>query len=347
MNTVDQNQTLGRESVGSQAASNLLFISWAENCSRSDSLAERLCGISSMIYSPVWKSRYSTIAFKYLSQCLKTVRILCHYKPQTVLVMTPPVIACIPVWAYAKLRGAQYVIDAHTAAFVDRRWTPFLFLHKFFSRHAAATIVTNQFLADIVRKWGASSKIVSDVPICFPKPSNIKLKGPVNMTFISTFTPDEPLVTFLLATRRVSDVHFYVTGRLKDAPLSVLKQAPDNVTFTDFLSGSDYVGLLLASDAVICLTTVDHTMQRGAYEAVYLGKPVITSNFNLLREAFPSGTVHVDETAEDIARGIAEMRDSLTKYQRDVEQLRILKLRRWSDVQKDLSDLLKNSRRDR
>ena len=56
---------------------------------------------------------------------------------------------------------------------------------------------------------------------------------------------------------------------------------PDNVRLTGFLPDSDYVGLILASDAVIALTTMDHTMQRGAYEAVYLGRPVITSNLTM------------------------------------------------------------------
>ena len=38
------------------------------------------------------------------------------------IVMSPPAIACLPVWLYSKLFGAKYIIDAHTAAFVDPRW---------------------------------------------------------------------------------------------------------------------------------------------------------------------------------------------------------------------------------
>src|SRR5215831_14402116 len=90
--------------------SNLVFISWAQNCSRSDSLAMRLDGKSVMIYSPFWGSNYLTVIFKYLSQSLKTLQTLFRYKPRIVMVMTPPVVACASVWLYAKLTGAQYAI---------------------------------------------------------------------------------------------------------------------------------------------------------------------------------------------------------------------------------------------
>src|SRR5690242_17845843 len=100
----------------------LAFVSWAEGCSRSDSIARRLGGVSFMIYSPFWGSRYSTIIFKYLSQTFKTLAVLFRYRPDVVMVMTPPVIACFPVWLYTKLTRAQYVIDAHSGAFIDERW---------------------------------------------------------------------------------------------------------------------------------------------------------------------------------------------------------------------------------
>jgi glycosyltransferase involved in cell wall biosynthesis len=161
----------------------------------------------------------------------------------------------------------------------------------------------------------------------------------VNMTFISTFTRDEPLEAFLGAASQVPDVQFYVTGRLKDANSNTLKHAPENVTFTDFLNNSDYVGLLTASDAVVCLTTEDHTMQRGAYEAIYLGKPVITSKFDILRESFPKGTVHVENNSNDIAEGIREMRGNLDGYRREAEQLKSEKLERWRQVKKELNAL--------
>ena len=67
-------------------------------------------------------------------------------------------------------------------------------------------------------------------------------------------------------------------------------------------------------------------MQRGAYQAIYLGKPIITSNFEVLRENFNKGTIHVDMTVEDIVRGIGQMKNHLERYREEAKTLRLEKL---------------------
>ncbi len=142
------------------------------------------------------------------------------------------------------------------------------------------------------------------------------------MTLACTFTRDEPIELFFRAAARVPDVDFHVTGNYRRADAAVLAAKPANVRLTGFLADGEYVGLLLASDAVISLTTLDHTMQRAAYEAVYLGRPVVTSNFDLLRRHFCKGAVHVGNTVEEIASGIVRMRDDLARFRSEVEELR-------------------------
>jgi glycosyltransferase involved in cell wall biosynthesis len=318
----------------------LVFVSWAPFCSRSDSIAYRLGGVSYMVYSPKWGSRAATILFKYASQTWKTLRLLFRQRPRVVFVMTPPVVACIPVWLYTRLTRSAYVIDAHSGAFVDERWKPLLFLHRFFSRGALTTIVTSRHLASLVEGWGARATIVSDVPIRFEDPLPFQRDGRCSMTFVCTFTRDEPVALFLEAAARVSDIQFFVTGRTKDADPGLLRAKPENVTFTGFLPDANYVGLLMASDAVICLTTADHTMQRGAYEAIYLGRPVITSNFEILRQAFSKGTVFVGNSPDEMAEGIRRMRTELDRYQREAQMLKVEKLDRWRVVEGGLRNLL-------
>ena len=120
-----------------------------------------------MVYSSVWGSRYATIIFKYASQSIKTLRILVRERPKTVIVMTPPVFACVPVWLYSRLTGGKFIIDAHSGAFLHPLWERLLSVHKFFSRQAAATLVTNDHLLDFVENWGAHAVLVPDVPIDF------------------------------------------------------------------------------------------------------------------------------------------------------------------------------------
>src|SRR5262245_59296337 len=149
-----------------------VFISWALNCSRSDSIARHLGGTSYMVYSPFWGSRYATIVFKYACQTAMTLRILFRERPGCVIVMTPPVAACFAVWLYTLLTNSSYMIDAHTAAFRGSPWQNFTFIHRFFSKRAVTTIVTNRFLKDMVENWGARATIVEDVPVYFAPPAN-------------------------------------------------------------------------------------------------------------------------------------------------------------------------------
>jgi hypothetical protein len=128
-----------------------------------------------MIYHAFWGSNYATILFKYLSQSIATLWMLIRLRPRRVYVMSPPVIVCLPVWVYTKLFRAGYVIDAHTAAFVDARWRALEFMTRFFARHAITTLVTNTHWQTKVQSWGARSDIVTDVPVEFPQSSPLVL----------------------------------------------------------------------------------------------------------------------------------------------------------------------------
>jgi glycosyltransferase involved in cell wall biosynthesis len=314
----------------------MVFISWAPFCSRSDSIAARLGGRSFMVYSSHYGSRYLTVPFKYLSQTVKTLRILFREQPAAVFVMTPPVSACLPVWLYSRVTGVPFVIDAHTGAFLDTRWKPLLFLHHWFSRAARMTIVTNEYMQAILSEWTARALIIRDVPVCFAEPAHPRLDGACNMTLVATFTRDEPIELFFRAAAQLPEIRFHVTGNFRRTETRVLAAKPDNVRLTGFLPDADYVGLILASDAVIALTTMDHTMQRGAYEAVYLGRPIVTSNFELLRRHFYKGTVHVDNNVDSLVAGLRTMRENLGRFRAEVEELRRERLQDWNRVEAEL-----------
>jgi len=73
---------------------------------------------------------------------------------------------------------------------------------------------------------------------------------------------------------------------------------------------------------VLTLTTRDHTMLCGAYEAIYLGTPVILSNWPILQESFDKGAVHVDNRAADIVRAVREMQQHRERYRQAAQELR-------------------------
>jgi glycosyltransferase involved in cell wall biosynthesis len=121
-----------------------------------------------------------------------------------------------------------------------------------------------------------------------------------------------------------------------------LKRAPKNVTFTDFLSTEQYYALMRGCQSVMCLTTRDHTMQRGACEALSLGKPIITSHWQILRGYFHKGTVHVENTSEDIQRGVLEMKDNFGEYAAGIRELQAAQKAEWEEKVRELVSVIRS-----
>jgi glycosyltransferase involved in cell wall biosynthesis len=145
---------------------------------------------------------------------------------------------------------------------------------------------------------------------------------------VTSFGRDEPIEAIFEAARRLPDVRFCMTGNPAGAPHRISGK-PSNVTLTGFLDVARYGGLLQTADVVLALTTEDHTMLRGAYEAIYQGTPVIVSDFELLRSAFDDGAVHVNNTPEAIAAAISEVQGNRDGYKVGALRLRARKEQRW------------------
>ena len=317
----------------------IVFISWAPYCSRSDNIARELGGKSYMVYYESLGSNYYTIALKYLLQTVKTLMILFRDRPDTVFVMSPPVIACFPVLIYCKLFRKKYIIDAHTAAFLHDRWKNLTFLNRFFTKRAFQTNVTNETLGKIVEEWGGRFYIVTDVPIVFKDCENCSLsfnKFRSIITLINTFATDEPLETFIKATETFSDVDFYVTGKISKTSFSIVASAPNNVIFTDFLDEQDYAELLRNSDLICVFTDRNYTMLRGAYEAIYLEKPVLISDWKILRDNFSMGASFVDNSLDAIRNGIVSSLNNIEYLTTGAIELKKKKKSQWSEVKHHL-----------
>jgi glycosyltransferase involved in cell wall biosynthesis len=301
------------------------FITWYPYCRRSDTIAQAIGAPSHLIhYFSFKRPLYAPV--KYPLQAAATARVLWHERPDAVLVAVPPIFAVFPAWIYHRRHGARIVIDAHTGIFDHERWRWLLPLTRAVFRRADAVIVTSEELRARVAAWGARGIVIGDVPVTFvPGSRPSPCDGP-RVVVVNSFSVDEPLDAIMDAARLVGDARFFVTGDTRHATIAHLNGRPSNLTFTGFLSEEGYAGLLRAADVVVVLTTHDLTMQRGAYEAVALGRPLVTSDWPILRETFSRGTLHVQNTAEAIARGIRvalDRRDFLAE-----EMLRLRQERR-------------------
>jgi glycosyltransferase involved in cell wall biosynthesis len=316
-------------------ANKSLFVSWTRYTTRSVSFAE------------AWGADYIFCAqgaklgmLKYIPRGLATVGRLLKDRPALVFAMNPPYFLPLLIWFYCLLFRARYVLDSHTAAFDSPKWTPLMFLHRFAARRAVVSVVTNEQLAETVRALGGRAIVLSDIPYTMPEePYSVKTDT-FRVVFICTFAPDEPLMEMFQAARNMPDVTIYVTGNASKAPQEIHEARPENVRFTGFISPGEYGGLLRQADAIMVLTTRDFTMQRGGSEAVTVGKPLITSDWPLLRDIFHRGTEHVDNTAGAIEAAVRKIQSNPHEYAREIAELADERQQNWDHAANELKQLL-------
>jgi glycosyltransferase involved in cell wall biosynthesis len=263
--------------------------------------------------------------------------VLWRERPDVVFVMSPPPVAIAAVYCYCRARGGRYVVDAHSGVFFTRRWRHFQAMQYWLCRRAVTTIVTNEYVAGLVRAHGGSATVVPDVPVEFDSPAApIDAPDGFIVVCVTSFDRDEPVSAMVEAARRLPEVPFLITGDIAFAPRPLRGTLPPNLTPTGFLETSSYGGLLRKAGVVMALTTDDHTMQRGAYEAIYQGTPVIVSDTQVLRQAFDEGAVHVNNTPEAIVAAVVRVRDNAPEYRDAARRLRARKLSRWDRTRAEL-----------
>jgi glycosyltransferase involved in cell wall biosynthesis len=297
-----------------------------------------------MVYWGWLGSHPATVWLKYLGQTLSTWKVLAHERPDAVFVMTPPPVAIIAVSLYCAVGRIPFVIDAHTGAFHER-WRLFQRLQFWLARRATATIVSNDHLGELVRANGGRAITVPDVPIEFDSVGS----GPADLNdftvvCVTSFDRDEPITSMVEAARRLPNVRFLMTGNASKGARLMPAVMPPNLRLTGFLDTSVYGGLLRNAGVVIALTTVEHTMQRGAYEAIYQGTPVIVSDNRLLRQSFDEGAVYVDNSPDAIVTAVQRIRDSSAEYRAAASRLRARKVERWLRTKAELSAMLTDER---
>ncbi len=322
-----------------------LFLVWGppSHGPRSQVFAREL-GIAEIHFIYATSRRGAWIApLKYVIQAFRTVGLLFQKRPSIVFVQSPPSLAVLVVCLYTTLTHTHYIVDAHSAALLLPYWTRPQWLHRFLARKALATIVTNEYFQKMIASWGGHALILHDIPTTFPHGETYPLNGDFNVAVVNTFSNDEPLAQVLTAAAALDGVHFYVTGKKSRGNPKLMEQAPLNVSFTDFLPVELYYSLLRSSHAIMCLTTRDHTMQRGACEALSLGKPVITSNWPVLREYFHKGTVHVGNSVEDIYQGVLDMKSNYAHYLAGILELQGEQQSEWKKKIFEITDLVRGA----
>jgi glycosyltransferase involved in cell wall biosynthesis len=316
------------------------FVVWSPQYkgTRSAWLAKELGVPAPKYFAPTAGRGLRAAVVKYPRQFVATLLTLAKERPRVVFVQSPPSFATWAAALYAVVARAALVIDAHSDAFERSIWTRPRWLNAVVARRAATTIVTTGHWAQRVAGMGGRAVVVPAIPTNLEVGEAPAIEG-FAVVFVATWASDEPVESVLEAARSCPDATFYLTGR---PPASYAKGAaglPDNVRLTGFLPEPTYNALLANAGAVMCLTTRDHTMQNGAAEALYLGTPIITSDWQVLREFFPRGTIHVDNSPAAIVDAVRRIAADGDRYRAEVRSLRNELLERWAN---DRATILSN-----
>lgn len=290
------------------SAPHLLCIAWAPYAPRSQRLAAALGAEIHTVHFLAFQ-RPLVAPLKYLLQALVTTSLLWRKHPRVVIVQNPPIFAGMLVALYACLTRNHYIIDSHTGALVGSKWQWSIPLHRWLSRHALATIVTNASLRERIvggKQRSFRVLIVEDPPAEWssvsPAPSQARAARQV--VVIATYDSDEPIAAVLEAARHLPEVSFAITGDVHRLQPMLCAACPPNVRLTGWLNDADYGALLRAARVLVALTTRDHTTLCGAWEALYAGQPLVTSDWPVLRGAFPQGAVFTGASAHEITAAI-------------------------------------------
>ncbi len=247
-------------------------------------------------------------------------------KPRVLFVQCPSVV--LAAWACLLKRVLRYrlVIDNHNEGVnpfnCTARW--YRGLTAWIQRAADLNIVTNDALREIVERNGGRGYVLPDRIPDLPGFAGGEEVESDLVVFICTYAPDEPYVAVIEAARCLEGrARIHITGNHRGVEAAVVRRAPENVRFTGFLSEEEYVRLLSSAAVIVDLTRMDDCLVCGAYEAVALGKPLVTSDTRALRSYFSKGTVYAGSDPESVARSIQralERRDELAEEMRTLRR---------------------------
>jgi glycosyltransferase involved in cell wall biosynthesis len=321
----------------------IIFLAWAPFSPRTQNLAESLGAKINLLNYKFRKKLYSPL--KYPVLFVRTLKILRKENPDIIINQIPPIFCAISVLAYKKFllgkkKKCSMIIDAHTGAF-NRPWTFLKPLNKLAMTKADLVIVTNNDLkAKVLKDYNVDSKVLEDrVPdFSFTPVHAYKEKDnsphSFSVAFICSFAYDEPLENIIQAAVALPETRFFITGdysKMDSNKKRALDNKPGNVIFTGFVSYDDYVSLLRYVDAVIVLTNRDKTMLSGAFEALAVGKPLITSNWNCLMQYYSKGAICTDNSTAQIKEAIQTVQRKKEQLEKEMIQLKDERVKEWDE----------------
>ena len=90
------------------------------------------------------------------------------------------------------------------------------------------------------------------------------------------------------------------------------------------------------------LTTRDNTLLMGGFETVSLGTPLITSDWPVLKEYFPLGTVHIPNTVDGLCEGVHLVMKNQANLKQEMIQMEEILRAEWEQKYNELQMLIQD-----
>ena len=303
-----------------------IFLSWSYS-RRSEDIAE-VIGIKYIFFPLNQKIRFLQFPLLFI----KTILFLKRESPNVIFIQHPPIHSIFPVFLYALIYKKKYIIDSHITPGTTLIEKPhhhiYLILHRFYSYFAAVTLFHSKAILEKLHKWRCHSMVFEN-PVKFLKtmpPFIIKKRPAIGM--VSSFSPDEHVEDVIKAAGGITNFYLYITGEREKLSSNLLKNIPQNVTFTGFIAGERYYAFLKALDIVIVLTDRKESALLGAYETLSAETPLIVSNTKTMKYYFPIGTVFVENNADSIRNGIKTAYNKRKALKSEINKLKLNKIKK-------------------
>jgi glycosyltransferase involved in cell wall biosynthesis len=289
-------------------------IAWTRFQPRTSALASALGGQARYLNDGLGGAHFAVRPLAYAVKAFRTWKLLSSDKPKTVLVITPPVFAPFVAWLWCFFHKTPLVVDCHTGAFHSRKWAWARPLHRWLLRRVRVALLHTEELEVLVSMWGARALLVPDDLPTVAEASHEVRGANTRVVIAGSLDSNEPVETVVNAARLLPDVEFRFTGDPSVLPVGLRAGAPANVVFTGYLAYPVFLGELRNADVVGVFSSDPRIMNRAAFEAVGLGRPLVLSDLPALKGRFASAALFSANEPAAIADAISralETRDEL------------------------------------
>nr|WP_282562652.1 glycosyltransferase [Marinobacter panjinensis] len=217
---------------------------------------------------------------------------------------------------------------------------------EFSLKVADLTIVTNEFLKNVVEKKGGRAIVLHDkIPELKQDAQSLELPGKVNILFVCTFSPDEPYLEVIKAAEQLpNDYCVLITGNYEKAGLDPSSDfIANNVRLLGFVSSNAYDAYVQYCDMMMVLTTSEWVLVCGGYEAMAAGKPLITSDTMTLKAFYGQSAEYTSANSKSIAQAAMKVANNPDIYKHLIAQECLEKTKLWRKQWSELDTFLENA----